>query len=155
MVQNQYPYSELSEYIDLVVMGATKYGLRNLKRLLFAFTLNHNHTDKELLSFILSETLSSFQISYDEMVKMDSKGDICDARRIFICLVKKYMKLSYYQLALLIQRTPQQTHNYFKEFNGYNYKNPQHKHIIDIFRQIDNRTQQFKNNLSLSNGTED
>jgi chromosomal replication initiation ATPase DnaA len=99
---------------------------------------------KELEAKILIYTAEEFQITVDNLMNSNKRGDTVLAKKICFILFKEQLRLSEYAIAKYFARTPPIINNAVKEFKANEGKLKEEKRIINAYSNILEKINNFK-----------
>ena len=111
----------------------------------------YKQTELELIKFIKKETSQSFQVSPTDLSRKNIRGTAVEARSMCFVLIKKYLNYKHTDIAHLFNsKNHSLVSNAIKEFRELNYEVKKDRRFLEIYTDIDKKTEEFKNNLWLN-----
>jgi len=96
----------------------------------------------ELVNFILKSVLDQFALTERELLSKDLRGEVADARKVYIYLLKKHVGLKLEHIGKLVNRPSNQISQYIKEFEAMDENF--NKQLIASYLTIDKKISHFK-----------
>jgi len=111
---------------------------------------NFIETHKNLISFVIKQTSSSFMVNPEELKRKNIRGSLVEARSMCFILLKKHLELTHEDISGLFgNKNHSLVSNALATFKKLNYDIKTDRKFLEIFNDVDSKVDAHKNLLWL------